>query len=161
MEQGFPVNSVVFLFHLLGFGMIATLLFAGPILERRFQKGETLDTKVAIHRVMKSVGLLSPLAVVLLVATGIGNMYFTGLGLFKAGWLTAKIIFVAIVIVNGAMTGARALKRGKLLQRLASGENVANALLQMQRYNKQETTFYLTQWFLILVILVLSVFKPQ
>jgi uncharacterized membrane protein SirB2 len=161
MEQGFPVNSVVFLFHLIGFGMIATLLFAGPILERRFQKGETLDTKVAIHRVMKSVGLLSPLAVLLLIATGIGNMYFTGLGPFKAGWLTAKIIFVAIVVVNGAMTGARALKRGKLLERLARGENIPNALPQMQRYNRQQTTFYLTQWFLIVVILVLSVFQPR
>jgi uncharacterized membrane protein SirB2 len=161
MEQGFPVNSVVFLFHLVGFGMIATLLFAGPILERKFQKGETLDTKMAILRVMKSVGLLSPLAVLLLIATGIGNMYFTDLGLFKAGWLTAKIVFVAIVIVNGAMTGMRARKRAKLLERLARGENVPDALPQMQRFNKQQTTFYLTQWVLILVILVLSVFKPQ
>jgi uncharacterized membrane protein len=161
MEQGFQVNSVVFLFHLIGFGMIATPLFAGPILERKFQKGETLETKVAILRVMKSVGLLSPLAVLLLIATGIGNMYFKQLGPFSEGWLTAKLIFVAIVIVNGAMTGARALKRGKLLERLARGENVPNALPQMQRYNKQQTTFYLTQWFLILVILVLSVFKPQ
>lgn len=161
MEQGFPLNSVVFLFHLIGLSMIGALLFAGPILERRFQKAETLDAKVTLLRVMKSVGLLSPLAVLLLIATGIGNMYFTGLGPFKAGWLTAKIIFVAIVIVNGAMTGARARNRGKLLERLARGENVPDALPQMQRYNKQQTMFYLTQWFLILIILVLSVFKPQ
>src|SRR3972149_1320208 len=124
MEQGIQLNSVVFLFHLIGFGMIATLLFAGPILERKFQKAETLDAKVAIHRAMKSVGLLSPLAVLLPHPTGIGNMYFTGSGPFKAGWLTAKLIFFAIVIVNGWMTGVRALKRGKLLQGLARGENI-------------------------------------
>jgi uncharacterized membrane protein SirB2 len=161
MEQGIQLNSVFFLFHLIGFGMIATLLFAGPILERKFQKAETLEAKLAIHRAMKSVGLLSPLAVLVLVTTGIGNMYFTGLGPFKAGWLTAKLIFFAIVIVNGAMTGGRALRRGKLLHRLARGENVPNALPEMQRYNKQQTTFYFTQIILVLVILALSVFKPQ
>jgi uncharacterized membrane protein SirB2 len=161
MEQGFQLNNAVLVFHLIGFGMIATLLFAGPILERRFQKEETLETKTTILRVMKSVGLLSPLAVLLLVATGIGNMYFNHLGPFSKGWLTAKFIFVAMVAVNGAMTGARARKRGKLLKRLARGENVPNALPQMQRYNKQQTTFYLTEWFLVLVILVLSIFQPQ
>jgi uncharacterized membrane protein SirB2 len=161
MEQGAQLNSIVFFFHLIGFGMIATLLFAGPILERKFQKAETLEAKLAIHRAMKSVGLLSPLAVLLLIATGIGNMYFTGLGPFKAGWLTAKLIFVAIVIVNGGMTGGRALRRGKLLHRLARGEIVPNALPEMQRYNKQQTTFYFTQIILVLVILALSVFKPQ
>jgi uncharacterized membrane protein SirB2 len=161
MEQGVQLNSVFFLFHLIGFGMIAALLFAGPILERKFQKAETLDAKLAIYRAMKSVGLLSPFAVLVLVATGIGNMYFTGLGPFKAGWLTAKLIFFAIVIVNGSMTGGRALKRGKLLLRLARGENVPNALPEMQRYNKQQTTFYFTQTILVLVILALSVFRPQ
>jgi uncharacterized membrane protein SirB2 len=161
MEQGIQLNSVVFLLHLVGFGMIATLLFAGPILERKFQKAETLDAKVAIHRAMKSVGLLSPLAVLFLIATGIGNMYFTGLGPFKAGWLTAKLIFFAIVVVNGGMAGAHAVKRGKLLQQLARGENIPNALPEMQRYNKQQVIFYLTQSVLVLVILALSVFKPQ
>jgi hypothetical protein len=88
-------------------------------------------------------------------------MYFKELGPFKEGWLTAKLIFVAMVAINGAMTGERALKRGKLLERLARGENVPNALPQMQRYNKQQTTFYFTQWVLILVILTLSVFQPK
>jgi len=141
--------------------MIGALLFAGPILERKFKKAETLDAKVTLLRVMKSVGLLSPLAVLLLIATGIGNMYFTGVGPFTAGWLTAKIIFVAIIIVNGAMMGTRARSRAQLLERLARGESVPDALPQMQRYNKQQTMFYLTQWFLVLIILVLSVFKPQ
>jgi hypothetical protein len=88
-------------------------------------------------------------------------MYFTGLGPFKAGWLTAKLVFFAIAVINGVMAGARGAKRGKLLGRLARGENVPNALAEMQRYNKQHSTFYITQTFLILVILVLAVFRPQ
>lgn len=161
MEQGTPLSHLVFLFHLIGFGMIAALLFSGPILERRFKRAETLDAKVAVQRVLKSVGLLSPLAVLLLLATGIGNMYFTGLGPFKAGWLTAKIIFFAIAVINSAMAGARGGQRRRLLERLALGENVPNALPEMQRYNKQQSIFYLIQTFLILVILVLSVFRPE
>ncbi len=161
MEQGSQLSHIVFLFHLIGFGMIATLLLAGPIQERRFQKAETLDGKVSLHRTMKSMGLLFPLAVLLLLATGIGNMYFTGLGPFKAGWLTAKIIFFAIAVVNGAMAGARTSNRGKLMERLARGESVPNALAEIQRLNKQQTIFYLTQTFLILIIITLPVFKPQ
>lgn len=161
MPQATPLSHLVLLFHLIGFGMIATMLFAGPILERRFRRAETLDAKVSLQRVLKSVGMLSPFSVLLLLATGIGNMYFTGLGPFKAGWLTAKIIFFAIAIINGAMAGARGSQRRKLLERLALGENVLNALPEMQRYNKQQSIFYLTQTFLILVILVLSVFRPE
>ncbi len=161
MEQGTPLSHLVFLFHLIGLGMIAALLFSGPILERWFRKAETLDAKITLQRALKSIGLLSPFAVFLLLATGIGNMYFTRLGPFKAGWLTAKIIFFAIAIINGAMAGARGSQRRRLLDRLALGENVLNALPEMQRYNKQQSIFYLTETFLILVILVLSVFRPE
>lgn len=161
MEDTGFMREVVFLLHLIGFGVIATLLIAGPILEQKFKKAETLDAKATLQKALRSMGLLSPLAIVLLLLTGIGNMYYSELGLFEAGWLTAKIIFFAIVVVNGAMAGARAGKRGKLIDRLARGETPPNALSEMQSYNKQQSIFYLTQTILILVILVLSVFKPQ
>ncbi len=154
-------KNVALLFHLIGFGMIATLLFSGPIAERRFRKAETLEAKVALQRVIRSIGLISPLAVLLLLASGFGNMYYARLGPFTAGWLTAKIIFFGIAIVNGIMAGARGSKRGKLLARLARGETVPGALPDMQRYNKQQSIFYITQTTLVLIILVLSVFKPE
>jgi len=161
MEQTAFLSHLVFLFHLIGFGVISALLIAGPILERKFKRAETLDAKGALLKALKSVGLLSPMAVIILLLTGIGNMYYRELGPFKAGWLTAKIIFFAIVVVNGAMAGARAAKRGKLIEQLARGETPPNALSEMQRYNKQQSIFYVTQTILVLIVLALAVFKPE
>jgi uncharacterized membrane protein SirB2 len=161
MEEGTTLKHLVFLFHLLGFGTIVGLLISGAILEKRFKKAETIDAKIAILQAIRQIGLLSPFAVVVLIGTGIGNMSLSSLGPFSAGWLTAKIIFFAIAIVNGAMAGARGGKRAKLLERLSHGENIPNALSQMQQYNKQHSVFYVTQTFLILIVLVLSVFKPD
>lgn len=161
MEESFLLKELVFLFHLIGFALIASPLFSGPITEKRFQRAETLETKVAIQRILRSLGLLSPLAVLLLLASGVGNMYYSGLGPFTAGWLSAKIIFFVIAVVNGTMAGLRGGQRGKLLARLTKGETIPDALPRLQRLNKQQSTFYLTQTILIFIILALSVFKPE
>jgi uncharacterized membrane protein SirB2 len=161
MEEVLFLRKFVFLLHLVGFGLISTLLFSGPLLERRFRKAETLETKIALQRNLRSVGLLSPLAVLLLLGTGIANMYYLNLGLFSSGWLTAKIIFFAIATVNGALVGTSGSRRGKLLKRLSNGESIPGALPEMQRLNKQQSVFYLSQTVLILIILILSVFRPE
>ncbi len=161
MEQATFLGQLVFLFHLIGFGMIVTLLLSGPILERKFKRAQTLEAKLALQKALKSVGLLYPMAVILLLLTGMGNMYYRELGLFKAGWLTAKIIFFAILVVNGAMAGARAGKRGRLIEQLARGETPPKALSEMQHYNKQQSIFYVTQTVLVLIVLALAVFKPE
>ncbi len=148
------------LVHLIGLGMISTLLFAGPVLEKRFQAVEDVNAKLELQKILRTIGLLSPLAVAVLLISGIGNMLYGGYGLFSSGWLTAKIIFFAIAVVNGAVMGARGGKRGKLIQQLVRGEVSGNAAEEIQAMNKQQLMFYRVQTLLILIIVILSVFKP-
>ncbi len=154
--------SFAFIFHLLGFGFITTSLTAGWILERHIRKTNDGNQKLLLLSASRTIGLLSPIASFLMLITGIANImnvFGTSLSvLYSVGWLDAKIILFAFMLVNGAVFGPiLSRKRTKLIQSIAAQTAPADAEETVKIYGKNLSTFYFVQSLLLLVILFLSV----
>src|SRR5258706_288177 len=107
-------QELILLFHLIGFGLLATTAVAGLFLHLQYRKAPDLKAKAALLRAMRPIGLLSPVAVLILLVTGIGNMHAIGAGLLTLGWLTAKIIFFAMAVISGALVSIKSRQRSAL-----------------------------------------------
>ncbi|MBI1807694.1 MAG: hypothetical protein HYR76_11645 [Ignavibacteria bacterium] len=148
------------LLHLLGFGLLMTTLVAGVLLEIQYRKAKDLQAKAIILRPLRSIGLLSPIASLLLLVTGIGNMVVRQYTLFAPGWLTAKIIFYAFAVISGVIFGVKSRKRGALVKSMVEGSAPPNAEELLDTQTKQLTLFYVVMPIVLLIILALSVWKP-
>ncbi|MFI5251182.1 MAG: hypothetical protein ACHQQQ_02015 [Bacteroidota bacterium] len=151
-------HEITVFFHFIGMGLLVTMIVAGFLLERKYRSLPTLQEKGLLLSVMKQIGLLSPLAILLLLVTGIGNMHSLAIGIFTFGWLTAKIIFFAIAATNGIMFSVVARKRGTLVGKMLKNEAPPNAELQLKNYNKQVTMFHIVIDLLFIIILALAVY---
>jgi uncharacterized membrane protein len=155
--------SITFLLHLLGFGILFTTLLAGFILERKFRHETDFKLKSYTAGISKIIGLLSPLAALIILASGIGNIYYRHLGStltwYSEGWLVAKVILFVVLALNGVFNGPR-LARGrlKILAAQADQSAPANADTIIRSINRQITLFYFVQTLLLLLVLCLSVF---
>jgi uncharacterized membrane protein len=150
--------QITIFFHFIGMGMLVSLIIAGIILEGKYRKLPTLQEKALLLGIMKQYGILSPVATILLLVTGIGNMHALAYGLFDFGWLTAKIIFFAIAATNGAIFGVISRKRGVLVGKMLKNEAPPDAESQLNNLNKQVTMFHLVLDLLFIIILALAVF---
>jgi hypothetical protein len=154
--------SFAFIFHLLGFGLITTSLVAGWILERRIRKTGDWNQKLLLLSASRTIGMLSPIASLIMLLTGIANIvnvFGTSFSVvYSVGWLAAKIILFAFMLVNGAVFGPiLSRKRTKLIRSIASQSAPADAEAAVTIYGKNLSTFYFVQTLLLLVILFLSV----
>jgi hypothetical protein len=155
--------SIVFLLHLIGFGILTTSLLAGFILERKFRREEDFGLKLYTAGISRIIGLLSPIAAALMLLSGIGNIHNRYLGSvlswYDEGWLVAKIVLFAILVVNGAVYGPRLIRqRLKLLRAQAEQSLPPNVHESVRSYNRQITLFYCIQTLLLVLILYLSVY---
>ncbi len=154
--------SINFFLHLISFGLIFTSLLGGWLIERKFRSEKSWEQKIFIGTISRPFGLLSLVASVLMLLTGISNIFIIYEGnitlWYTSGWLIAKIILFAILLVNGAIFGPTLLRRRtKLIQPLISetpSEEIENNIKVL---NKSISTFYLVQFFLLMIILYLSV----
>ncbi len=153
-----PLREIFLILHLLGLGLFVATLIPGYILDSQYRKAADIQTKATLLRALRPIGLLSPFAALLMLATGIANMHYLGVGLLDLGWLTAKIIFFALAVVSGATFGAKAQKRGKLIQQMAKGETPPDADARLKELDKQQRLFYVVQPILLLIIIYLSVY---
>ena len=153
-----PLREINLVLHFLGFGLFVMVLVAGFIIERQYRKATDVQVKATLLGVMRSIGIISPFAVLIMLLTGIMNMQTLGIGLLDFGWLTAKIIFFAIAATNGIFAGIRSRKRGTLVMQMAKGESPADAEQKVQSYDKQQSMFYVVNALLLLIIVVLSVY---
>ncbi len=144
--------------HFIGFGLFVTVNVAGFILNRQYKKAPDIQTRAVIVRASRPVGLLSPVASLLMLLTGIANMRNLGYGILDVGWLTAKIIFFAIAVISGIIFGMQAAKRGKLIHAMAAGNSPQNASDLLAGYDRQITLSYLVMPILLLIILSLSIY---
>jgi len=149
---------VILLLHFLGFGLLITVNVAGFILNRQYKKAPDLQTKAVLLRAARPIGLLSPIGVLLMLITGIGNMHALGLGILDLGWLTAKIIFFAIAVISGIILGIQSGKRGKLVQQMVQGQAPANGNELLSSYDRQVSLSYIVMPLLIIIILALSIY---
>jgi uncharacterized membrane protein len=155
--------SITFLFHLIGFGLLSTTILAGYIIDRKLRSQTDYNLKLNTAQIARVIGLLSPVATIVLLATGIGNIHnrylAATLNWYDEGWLVAKIILFAVAVLNGMIYGPKLTRgRTKLVKALSENNAPANAEELMRSYNNQITLFYLVQTVLLLLILYLSVF---
>lgn len=155
--------SIAFVLHLLSLGILTTTLLAGFILDRKLRKESDLRMKLYTAGMSRIIGLLSPVAAALLLATGIANIHNRFLGSTSAwyaeGWLVAKIILYVVVVLNGTFYGPGLMRsRLKIIQSQAEQSAPMNADTLIRSLNKQITLFYAVQTLLFLLIVYLSVF---
>ena len=155
-------GSINFIFHLIGFGLIFTALLGGWILERRIRAEQDWNLKLYVGKIGRRFGLLSSIASVVMLLTGIVNifnLYNGNISLwYSEGWLIAKIILFAFLLINGAIFGPILIRRRtKLIQGIIEKTAPADAELTVKIISKSITTFYLVQFLLLFIILCLSV----
>ena len=148
------------LLHFLGFGLLFSTLVAGWMLHGQYKKATDFSTKAMVLKLLRPIGLLSPVGILLMLLTGIGNMHVRGLGLFTESWLSAKIVVFVIAMINGLLFGARARKRARLISQMADGSAPHGTDGTINVLDKQMRLFYIIQFVLLLIILTLSIVKP-
>ncbi len=163
--------AVSLLFHLVGVGMIFTLLFAGPIIEANFRWENDPRMKQHSARLLRSVGLLSPFGALVLILSGIGNMIFLRItfgDLFgRAGWLGIKLLVFVVLLVMGMTWSPRTARQRAILLEQVSQPNstsedsarVEDIDHKMSLLDSRQTTFFLLNWILVILILLLTLFK--
>lgn len=156
-------GSYNFLLHVLGFGFLSTVVFGGFLLEHRFRKEQDWAMKAHVGGIMRTFGMLSPFVAAILLITGIGNIHNryagTPINWYNEGWLVAKLIFFAVLLVNGTILGPRMTKaRMKIVKGILEKNAPADAEQTVASYNRQISFFYFVQTVLLLLILYLSVF---
>jgi uncharacterized membrane protein len=155
-------GSINFLFHLVGFGFLFTALVGGWILERRIRAVKEWDQKLFLGKISRRFGLLSPISSIILLLTGIANIFNIYNGnvhiWYTEGWLIAKIILFAFLLVNGAVFGPILIRRRtKLMQTISEKSVPEDAETTIKIMNKSISTFYFVQFLLLILILYLSV----
>jgi putative copper export protein len=155
-------GSINFFFHLIGFGMVFTALLGGWILERRIRAEKDWNQKLFVGKISRRFGMLSPIASFIMLFTGIVNifnLYNGNINLwYTEGWLIAKIILFAFFLINGAVFGPILIRRRtKLMQSILEKTAPEDAESNVKIMNKSNSTFYLVQFLLLIIILYLSV----
>lgn len=153
--------DVSILFHLVGVGMIFTLLFAGPIVEANFRWENDISMKRHSAKLLRNIGLLSPFGALVLVISGIGNMVALNISfsnLFgSAAWLGFKLlIFIVLLAMGMTFSPKIARQRMMVLEHLGESEPTEDAEDKMNMLNKRQTLFFVLNWVLVLLILFLT-----
>ena len=156
-------GSFNFLTHLIGFSLLSGLMFSGFVLNRRFASEKDPAIRMYLGGIMRKLGMLSPIPAAILLVTGIGNIHNLYMESpdpwYTFGWLVAKIIVFAIMLVNGTFLGpALGKKRMMLVKAIVEKTAPDNAEEQIAGYNRQMSTFYLVQFLFLLAILYLTTF---
>ena len=156
-------GSFNFFFHIVAVGLLFVVVVGGWLLHRKIVHEKDMHLKLYASTSGRVIGLLSPFVTLLLLVTGIGNIYNRYLGSdlhwYSEGWLVAKIIFFAIAVVNGAVFGAMlARKRTALLQSIDQQVAPANADTLLKDFNRQFSWHYVVQFLLLALIILLSTF---
>ena len=142
-------------FHLVGVGMIFTLLFAGPIVESNFRWENDIRMKQHATKMLRSIGLLSPFGALVLVLSGIANMVILKItfgDLFgNDAWLGLKLLAFIILLVMGMSISPKIAKqRAMLLDQMSQQNPPEDADEKLTSLNGEQTLFLVANWILVL-----------
>ncbi len=148
--------EIILFLHLMGFGLLATPLFGGILLEIQLRRTKEPGNRDQILRSLRSIGILSPIAMGWMLLTGIGNMFFNNYSMLRMpGWLAFKIVAFVLLVISGILFAIQSRKRSRLLQQAA--ENDPEAGPGLNHASRQITLAYIVLFVLILLIVYLSV----
>lgn len=156
-------GSFNFFFHIVGVGLLFVIIFGGWAVNRKVVSENDIRLKLYVSSSMRTLGLLSPFVTLILLVTGIGNIFNRYLGTelhwYSEGWLVAKIIFFAIAVVNGSLFGAMlSRKRNQLLKSIEEQKAPADAESLLKGLSRQFALHYAVQILLLVIIVLLSTF---
>ncbi len=170
------MREVTLLLHFIGLGLLITSMLGGFFMHRQYRKAPDLRTKAIILKSARPFGLLSPIAMLLMLITGIGNMHALGIGIIRTligsrdfiltqsfegmefWWLSAKLVFYAIAFIAGIVLGIFARKRGTLVHAMSLGEGGPDAKTRLALYDTLIAAGHVIMPVLMISILSLSVY---
>jgi len=149
--------------HLLGFGMLATALLAGWILEHRQHKEPELKQKLFILSLGRPIEMLMPAALVLLLISGMAALRSAAgtpaVLLLSGPWFHVKLILSAILAADGIVIGPLLLRtRRHFLAGLEENIFSENLGGKLKRLNGTIRLYYLSQAVLTAAIVCASVY---
>jgi uncharacterized membrane protein SirB2 len=156
-------GTLIFFFHIVGIGLVFVVVVGGWLIHQKIVREKDPHLKLYVSQSGRVIGILSPFVTILLLLTGIGNIYYRDLGTnlhwYSEGWLVAKIIFFAVFVVNGALFGAMLSRKRTLLLKTIDGKTAPpDSETTLGNYNRQFMWHYLVQFLLLTIILLLSTF---
>jgi uncharacterized membrane protein SirB2 len=144
--------------HILGFGLLVTPLFSGILLEIQLRRAKDAHSQLTVARSLRSIGILSPIAMAVMLITGIGNMQMKGYSMMQLpGWLAFKIVAFVLVILSGVMFMIQSRRRSAILRKRTEGIAEGTGDDALRGINRQVLLAYCVLFLLILVIVFLSV----
>jgi hypothetical protein len=158
-------GSYIHIFHLIAFGFVSATLIPGLVLNRKLVAEKDFSRKIQIGGIMKVFGAFALFNVILLLLTGIGNIYNwysgTSIAWYEESWLVIKISLFALLAVNALFFVPKLMKnRIMIIKSLAEKTASADAEQKLSGYNNKISLFFLMQTMLLLAVLYLSVFGP-
>jgi hypothetical protein len=150
------MQAATLLLHFIGLGLLTTTMVGGILLHRQYKNAPDLRAKALILKASRPFGLLSPIAMAIMLVTGIGNMHAIGAGLLTLGWLSAKITLFSVAFVAGIFLGVIARKRGVLVQAMSLGDAGPDAETRLASFDRTLVIGQALMPVLMLCILYLS-----
>lgn len=148
------------LIHLLGYGLLMSVLVATPILEWYLRRANSYQEASKLSRIVSRVGLLSPIAAVILLVSGIMMMTRYEWGIFTHGWLTGKLLIFLVMVITGAYASMNIGKeRREIYQKLIDGTDDPKLPGEILRIHNRQSQYTRIQTVFMLMILIFSVFK--
>jgi hypothetical protein len=157
IEEPSSMREATLLLHLIGLGLLMTTMVGGILLHRQYRSTQDLRAKALILKTARPFGLLSPIAMAVMLITGIGNMHALGVGLLDLGWLSAKITLFAVAVVAGTVLGVVAGKRGKLVHTMSLGDGGPDAEARLASLDRTLVIGQVLMPLLVVGILYLTV----
>ncbi len=156
-------GSFVFLLHLVGFAFVSALVIAGWILNSRFISEKDLSLKLYIGGLARIFSIISPFAALLLLVSGIGNIYNLYFGTtviwYEQSWLVMKVVLFGVMLVNGMIFGPlMSKKRMKMVKEIIENGDTDESSKRLDALNSQMRWFSVVQSVLLLGILFFSAF---
>jgi len=158
-------GSYIHILHLIAFGLVSATLIPGIVLNRKLVAEKDFGRKMQIGGVMRIFGAFAVYNVILLLITGIGNIYNrysgTSIAWYSESWLVIKIILFAVLALNGLFVAPRLMMgRMMIIKSMADKTAAADAEQKLSGCNRKVSLFFLVQAVLLLAVLYLSVFGP-
>lgn len=151
---------IYLLIHLLGYGLLISVLVSTPILERYLRRAERYEDALYLANIVSKIGLLSPIAAVILVVSGVLMMNIFGYTLFSHGWLTGKLLIFLVMVVTGAYSAMSiGRERRHIYHDLIDGKDNPKLPGELLRVHNRQSQYTRIQAVFMLMILIFTVFK--
>jgi uncharacterized membrane protein SirB2 len=153
----FPIYLLI---HLIGYGLLISVLVATPVLEYYLRRAENYEHALKLANIVSRIGLLSPAAALILLISGILMMTLWGYTIFSHGWLTGKLLIFLIMVVTGAYSSMNVGKqRREIYHALIDGKDDPKLPGELLRVHNRQSQYTRIQSIFLLMILFLTVYK--